>query len=70
MYLYYIENNLQVYSVKYYYNVTESDSNVSKINKFDYISEVCILNQLSQETKTVFTEFETALLNVYASERE
>lgn len=68
MYLYYIENNLQVYSVKYYYNVTESDSNVSKINKFDYISEVCILNQLSQETKTVFTEFETALLNVYASE--
>lgn len=70
MYLYYIEDNKQVYSVKYYYNVTESGSNVSKINKFDYISEVSILTQLSQETKTAFTEFETALLNIYASEND
>ena len=68
MYLYYMQKDWQVYSVKYYYNVTDSNSSTSKINKFDYISEVDLMTQLNEETKTLFTRFETALLNMYASE--
>lgn len=70
MYLYFRRKNV-VFSVKYYYNITDSSTEESKINNFDYVSYVEILTKLGKE-KTKFDDLETdfgkSLINAYIND--
>ena len=72
MYLYFRDNNNSIFSVKYYYNITDTNSSESKINNFDYISCVEILPDLTtkpnESTIDSYSRFLNSLLNIYINE--
>lgn len=70
MYLYFRQSNA-IISVKYYYNTTDSSTEESKINSFDYISCATILTSLNKEKtefKNLTTNFEKSLINAYIND--
>lgn len=72
MYLYFKDKNNGIFSVKYYYNITDTNSSESKINSFDYVSCIEILPDLTtkpnESTIVYYSRFLNALLNIYVNE--